>query len=206
MIAIVDYGSGNVQAIGNIYRRLNTPFLIASDPQQLLLADRLILPGVGAFDQAMTELERSGLRLALDECVIHHRKPLLGICVGMQLLAERSEEGRLAGLGWIHGVVSRFDHAKFRHSTHLPHMGWNTVSPLRESPLFEGVDLRTGYYFLHSYFLSCWEKDDELAVTEYGVQFTSVVNKGNIYGVQFHPEKSHNAGIQLLKNFSTLVG
>jgi glutamine amidotransferase len=203
MIAIINYGSGNIQAIMNIYGRLNIPFVVASTPDELLSAERILLPGVGAFDQAMNELERSGMRQALDRVVLEDRKPVLGICVGMQLLAKSSEEGEAAGLGWIDGVVRRFDHGDFHQATHLPHMGWNTVEPVApRSRLFEDVDLHTGYYFLHSYYFSCNDEADVLAVTEYAAPFTCAVRRDNIYGVQFHPEKSHHAGIQLLKNFA----
>ncbi len=205
MIAIVNYGSGNIQAIANIYSRLNVPYAIASTPAELDAADRILLPGVGAFDQAMRELEASGLRTALDRKVLDDGVPILGICVGMQLLAKRSEEGELPGLGWIDGVVRRFDEAQFHQATHLPHMGWNTVTPVRESPLFREVDLTTGYYFLHSYYFACEQPVDELARTEYGAPFTSAVQRDHISGVQFHPEKSHRAGVQLLKNFALLT-
>lgn len=203
MIAIVNYGSGNIQAIADIYGRLRIPHVIASHPEDLEAADRLLLPGVGAFDQAMNELERSGMRAALDQAVLGQRKPVLGICVGMQLLAQRSDEGSAAGLGWIEGTVLRFDHAAFHQATHLPHMGWNTVTPLRPDPLFAEVDLSTGYYFLHSYYFQCASPADSLAETDYGLRFTSVVRKGHVCGVQFHPEKSHHAGVQMLHNFAT---
>jgi glutamine amidotransferase len=204
MIAIVNYGSGNIQAIGNIYNRLNIPFTVASAPEQLLAADKALLPGVGAFDQAMNELDRSGMRKALDTFALEAKKPLLGICVGMQLLARRSEEGSATGLGWIDGEVKRFDHASFHQTTHLPHMGWNSVEPRHANRLFDGVDLQIGYYFLHSYYFECHRDVDVLGVTEYGGKFASAVHRDNIYGVQFHPEKSHGAGIQLLKNFALL--
>lgn len=203
MIAIIDYGSGNIQAIANIYGRLGIPFTIADSPDDLASADRLLLPGVGAFDQAMTELDRSGMRRALDKAVLEDRMPILGICVGMQLLAKRSDEGVVPGLGWIDGEVKRFDHSDFKQATHLPHMGWNTIEPKRENGLFADVDLRTGYYFLHSYYFACHDPADVLASTEYGAPFTCAVHRENVYGVQFHPEKSHHAGVQLLKNFAT---
>jgi glutamine amidotransferase len=206
MIAIVNYGSGNIQAIANIYARSNIPFTIASSPDELRSAEKILLPGVGAFDQAMNELERSGMRRALDRRVLEDRLPVLGICVGMQLLARSSEEGEAAGLGWIDGVVRRFDHAHFHQATHLPHMGWNTVEPVEVDPLFTGVDLRTGYYFLHSYYFACSDEADVLAVTDYGAPFACAVHRENVYGVQFHPEKSHHAGVQLLKNFALLGG
>ena len=204
MIAIVNYGSGNIQAIANIYTRSGVPFVIASKPEELEAAERILLPGVGAFDQAMHELERSGMRRALDEEVLVRRKPVLGICVGMQLLARSSEEGSAAGLGWIDGAVKRFDERTDLGETYLPHMGWNTVEPVQQSPLFEDVDLGTGYYFLHSYYFTCADESDTLAVTDYSGRFACAVHRDNIYGVQFHPEKSHHAGIQLLKNFARL--
>lgn len=204
MIAIINYGSGNIQAIGNIYHRLNIPFIVAEQPDDLKKATKIILPGVGAFDQAITELEKSGLRQALDDHILYIKKPILGICVGMQILAKSSEEGVLKGLGWIDGTVQKFDHSRFIQATHLPHMGWNDVEPVKNNQLFNDVGLNTRYYFLHSYYFSCSRQEDILATTDYGGQFASAVNSDNIYGVQFHPEKSHQAGIQLLKNFSTL--
>ena len=205
MIAIVDYGIGNIRAISNIYKRSNIPHVIASRPEQLMSADKALLPGVGAFDQAMNELEKSGMRQALDAFSLEEGKPILGICVGMQILARGSDEGALQGLGWIDGIVKRFDHSDFNQSTHLPHMGWNTVAPIRTHTLFEDIDLHTGCYFLHSYYFSCNRQEDVLAVTDYGIEFASIVNKDNVYGVQFHPEKSHQAGIQLLVNFADIV-
>ena len=204
VIAIINYGSGNIQAIANIYGRLGVPFVVAETPDQLSNADRYLLPGVGAFDQCMAELNASGMRQALDTCVLEARKPILGICVGMQLLAQSSEEGEERGLGWIDGVVKRFDRSMINQSTQLPHMGWNTAEPVQQNRLFEGVDLTTGYYFLHSYYFACVRDEDVLAVTEYAGRFASAVHHGCVYGVQFHPEKSHQAGIQLLKNFSLL--
>ncbi len=204
MIAIINYGSGNIQAIGNIYNRLNIPFIIAERPEDLKNTTKIVLPGVGAFDHAMGELEKSGLRHALDEHVLHDKKPVLGICVGMQLLAKDSEEGILKGLGWIDGSVRKFDHLRFNQATHLPHMGWNDVEPAKNNPLFEDVEPGARYYFLHSYYFSCNRQEDQLAATDYGGVFASAVHCGNIYGVQFHPEKSHQSGIQLLKNFATL--
>jgi len=204
MIAIVNYGSGNIQAIANIYKRLDVPFVVASTPEALDGADQVILPGVGAFDQAMNELDASGLRRALDMCVLERKRPILGICVGMQLLARSSEEGQAEGLGWIDAKVKRFDRAVAGPRTQLPHMGWNTAEPARADPLLENIEAATGFYFLHSYYFSCRDPADVLATTAYGVPFASAVRRQNIHGVQFHPEKSHQNGVQLLRNFARL--
>jgi imidazole glycerol-phosphate synthase subunit HisH len=203
MIAIVDYGAGNSRAIGNLYGRLGIPHTIAEAPEQLESAERFVLPGVGAFDQCMGELNRSGMREALETHVRELRKPILGICVGMQLLARSSEEGAEPGLGWIAGRVLKLQTAAHGRPP-LPHMGWNTVRPVRNVDLFAGVDLSIGYYFLHSYYFSCERPEDVLAVAEYGTEFACAVHHENVFGVQFHPEKSHQAGIQLLKNFALL--
>lgn len=204
MIAIVNYGSGNIQAIANIYGRLNIEFVIASRPQDFAGAERVLLPGVGAFDQAMGDLGRSGLRSALDRVVLEDQRPVLGICVGMQMLARRSDEGKAEGLGWIDAEVRRFDPATIGRTTCLPHIGWNSVEPTRADPLFDGIDGPTGFYFLHSYHVVCCHSEDQLASTDYGAPFTSALRRRNVYGVQFHPEKSHQNGVQLLKTFAQL--
>lgn len=204
MIAIVDYGSGNIKAFANIYRRLGIPFLVAEKALDLRGATKVILPGVGAFDHAMRRLEVSGMREALKEIVLARRLPILGVCVGMQVLANSSEEGHLPGLGWVDGAVKRFDSTTLMHATHLPHMGWNDVRPVRESGLFRDLSTDYRFYFLHSYYFQCNRTEDVLAVTDYGGPFSSAVNSGNIFGVQFHPEKSHEWGIQLLQNFANL--
>jgi glutamine amidotransferase len=205
MITIINYGSGNIQAICNIYGRLRIPYLVTDKPEDVRASRKIILPGVGAFDQAMGELDRSGLRSALDAAVLGEKKPILGICVGMQLLAKSSEEGVCAGLGWIDGVVKRFSHPVGTQRLQLPHMGWNHAQVLRPDPLFDGLDLSSGFYFLHSYYFSCADASEELTRTEYGAGYASAVRKGNIYGVQFHPEKSHQAGIGVLRNFALAV-
>ena len=204
MIAIVNYGSGNIQAIGNVLQRLEVPFTVAATPREMQGADKVILPGVGAFDQAMNELDASGMRQALDHWVLEEKKPILGICVGMQLFAKSSEEGQAKGLGWIDADVRRFEHETFGKATQLPHMGWNTAEPAKGDPLFEGITPRNGFYFLHSYYVACHDPADQLAVTDYGTRFTSAVRRDNVYGVQFHPEKSHQNGVQLLRNFAGL--
>lgn len=204
MIAIVQYGSGNVQAIANIYNRLGIEVTMASTPQELRAADRIILPGVGAFDRAMLRLNESGMRDELEQSVMSGAKPVLGICVGMQMLASCSEEGTLPGLGWIGGEVRSFDVTQFSDRTHLPHMGWNDVRPCNDSGLFKELEAQAQFYFLHSYYFAPAREQDILAYTDYNGVFASSVASSNVYGVQFHPEKSHHWGVRLLKNFSEL--
>jgi glutamine amidotransferase len=204
MISIVNYGLGNVQAIANIYKRLNIPACIASSADALAVAEKIILPGVGAFDWAMTLLNESGMREVLDDLVVGQGRPVLGICVGMQMMAKRSDEGVLKGLGWIDAEVKKFDEATFTHKTPLPHMGWNDVLPRQSGCLFRGLESDARFYFLHSYCFSPCQEGDVLAVTDYNGPFASSVRAGNVFGVQFHPEKSHQWGIQLLRNFAEL--
>ena len=201
MIALVDYGLGNIQAFANIYRHLSIEAAPARTANDLRIASAIILPGVGAFDWAMTRLQESGLREALDEEVLGAKKPILGICVGMQMMARSSEEGRLPGLGWVDATVAKFDTRLLASKTHLPHMGWNDVRPVRKDTLFSGLDAPR-YYFLHSYFMKTDREENVLATSNYGVTFTSAVQAGNVYGTQFHPEKSHQWGVSLLKNFA----
>lgn len=203
MITLVNYGLGNIQAFHHIYTRLNLPVAIASTPDDLRGASKLILPGVGAFDWAMQCLNDSGMRSTLDELVLVQRIPVLGICVGMQIMAKSSEEGVLPGLGWLDAHVRRFDTAHLPQKTPLPHMGWNDVQPTVDSPLFAGLD-SPRFYFLHSYYFAPGQPLQSLATTHYGINFTSAAGDRHIYGVQFHPEKSHGWGIQLLDNFARI--
>ena len=204
MITIVNYGVGNVQAIANIYKRLNIAARIASSAQELAEAEKIILPGVGAFDWAMQRLNDSGMRKELDTAVLDRRRPALGICVGMQMMAKRSDEGRLQGLGWIDAEVRKFDERSFQQRTRLPHMGWNDVKPSHNDGLFRGLETGARFYFLHSYYFAPNRQDDVLAITDYNGPYASGVRSENIFGVQFHPEKSHQWGIQLLRNFADL--
>lgn len=203
MIILVDYGLGNIQAFANIYKRLNIPCRIAKNADELAGAKKVILPGVGAFDWAMSRLEDSGMRACLDDLVLNKKRPVLGICVGMQMMAKCSDEGKLRGLGWIDAVVKRFDEGSFSQQTKLPHMGWNDVQPAGQGSLFIGIDAPR-FYFLHSYYFAPGNAGDVLATTDYNGTYASAVMTGNIFGVQFHPEKSHHWGIRLLQNFAEI--
>ena len=204
MISVVNYGLGNIQAFANIYKRLNIAVSIASTPGELRDAERIILPGVGAFDWAMTRLKESGMRDVLEELVVSKGKPVLGICVGMQMMAKRSDEGVLDGLGLIDGEVIKIDHESFTQKTHLPHMGWNDVKPRSTEDLFKNLESGARFFFLHSYYFVPRNPEHVLAVTDYNGPYASSVQSGNVYGVQFHPEKGHQWGIQLLKNFAEI--
>ena len=200
MITIINYGLGNIRAFANIYYRLNIPFVIASKKEQLVNAEKLILPGVGAFDWAMSRLNDSGMREVLDDLVIIQKIPVLGVCVGMQMMAIQSEEGQLSGLGWIDGEVCRLRLEQVQGAP-LPHMGWNDVHFRNDNALSVGL-VKSKFYFLHSYYFRANKLFEIVATTDYGNTFTSIVSSNNVWGVQFHPEKSHNDGIQLLKNFA----
>jgi glutamine amidotransferase len=204
MITIVDYGLGNIQAFLNVYKRLNIAVKAAHDEHGLADATKLILPGVGAFDHAMDCLEQSGLRASVDDLVLRQRVPVLGVCVGMQILADSSDEGSRRGLGWIGGHVRSLESVAPAQQLPLPHMGWNEVQPTISSPLFDQLETGARFYFLHSFHFECARRRDVLAVSSYGGDFTSAIHAGNIYGVQFHPEKSHHFGTRLLQNFAAL--
>lgn len=200
MIGIVDYGSGNIEAIRNIYKNLNIETKIVNHANDLIKVSKIILPGVGAFDCAMSQLNDSGLREALDESVLEKKTPILGICVGMQIMGNSSEEGSLKGLGWIPGIIKRFDTKEIDILPKLPHMGWNEISKY-DHELLKSVDCSLGFYFLHSYYFDSKFKENVIAKTIYSHNFVCAVSYENIYGVQFHPEKSHQNGIQVFKNF-----
>jgi len=204
MITIIDYGSGNINAISNIYDILKIPYIIASTPKQLENSERIILPGVGSFDHCMDNLNRSGLKEILTKKVMIDKVPILGICIGLHLMAEKSEEGKLLGLGWIKGVVKKFDKNIIRHKPKMPHMGWNSVKIINRLDLFKGVNLDKGFYFIHSYFIDNLNKENIMTTTNYGNTFVSGIHSSNILAVQFHPEKSHSNGMKLLKNFSKI--
>ncbi|MDN5125913.1 imidazole glycerol phosphate synthase subunit HisH [Aliarcobacter butzleri] len=203
MIGIIDYGVGNIKAFANIYKNLNIPFKIVKDISEFENITKLILPGVGSFDHAMISLQNSGMREKLDELVLEKKIPVIGICVGMQMLAKSSEEGTLNGLGWIDGIVKKFDKSKIKN-TPLPHMGWNNLKIEKKNKIFDNLEENPRYYFLHSYYFECENKEDVIATATYGEKFDCMINHKNIYGIQCHPEKSHHNGMQLLKNFGEL--
>ena len=204
MITIVNYGSGNINAITNIYKLLRIPFSIASTASELEDAERIILPGVGSFDHCMNKLNNSGLKEVLSRKVIIEKTPVLGICIGLHIMASKSEEGILPGLGWIKGSVKKFDESKLTTKPKLPHMGWNSIQVKAIPDLFTGVNQEQGFYFIHSYFIELEHKKNIMTTTNYETDFVSGINSSNIYAVQFHPEKSHSNGMKLLQNFSQL--
>lgn len=202
MIGIINYGLGNLGSILNMLNHLAIPAMIIDDPGDLPKADKLILPGVGAFDLGMTELHRRGLVQPLNELVLVKKVPVLGICLGMQLITAGSEEGLEPGLGWVDGSSRKFvfNDPKIK----IPHMGWNFVQPVTPSPLTEDIDDTYRFYFVHSYYIRMNNEQDTILSTTYFNTFTSGFQKENIFGVQFHPEKSHRFGKKLLTNFSRL--
>lgn len=204
MIAIINYGVGNIKAFVNIFRMLDISVKVADNVRDLESVDKIILPGVGAFDHAMDKLNSSGMRERIDELVLVKKVPVLGVCVGMQMLANKSDEGLSPGLGWIDADVRKFDVSKIKYKTNLPHMGWNDINIVGNNSLFIGLKENPKFYFLHSYYFHCNNEADIIATSDYGVEFTCAANHENIFGVQFHPEKSHQFGVQLLTNFTKL--
>lgn len=202
MIAIIDYGFGNTGSIKNMLRKLGHDSVITDDYETMAKADKLILPGVGSFDHAMEALNRLDLPRKLNQLVNVEKKPILGICLGMQLMTKCSEEGILPGLGWIDATTDKF--ISEDRNVRIPHMGWNEVGVEKETNLTEGFEKGYRYYFVHSYFVNCHNPEDILLKTFYINDFTSAFQKGHIMGVQFHPEKSHKYGMKLLDNFAKM--
>jgi glutamine amidotransferase len=200
MITIVDYKTGNLGSIQNILKKIGEDSVVTSEIDKIAKAGKLILPGVGAFDTGMKNLKELDLIDVLNEKVIVEKIPVLGICLGMQLLSNGSEEGLISGLGWIDAETVRF---RFENSMEykIPHMGWNFIKEQRTSRLFDNMYSDARFYFVHSYYFRSNDTKDILATTTYEIEFTSAIEKGNILGVQFHPEKSHKFGMKLLKNF-----
>jgi len=203
MITIIHYGCGNIRAFLNVFKNLNIPVSVATTKDDLGGVSKIILPGVGAFDFVMQSFNKSGMRDVVEKKVMEDKIPILGICAGMQIMADSSEEGKEAGLGWIPGKVKLFDLSKIPFVTKIPHMGWNEINPT-DNRLFQNIPNGSRFYFVHSYYFEEENSVAAIAKTNYGIDFTSAVNNDNVYGTQFHPEKSHLNGQQLLKNFALL--
>ena len=204
MIVIVDYKTANLGSIVNIFKRIGVAARVAEKPSDLAGASHLVLPGIGHFDTCARNLRAAGFDQALQQPVLGDRVPLLGICVGAQLLTRGSEEGDEAGLGWIDADTRRFPDLA-RDDYKVPHMGWNLVKPNQPHLLFQGFEKTPRFYFVHSFCMHCDRPESQLASTEHGVDFASAIVKDNVAGVQFHPEKSHRFGMQLLRNFAQSV-
>ena len=202
MITIVDYGVGNLGSILNMLKKVGAKAQASSDPGVLRQAEKLILPGVGAFDAGMKKLNETGLVPVLNELVLDKKVPVIGLCLGMQLMTKRSEEGTEAGLGWIDAETVRFKFGPENAHLKVPHMGWNTLDIRRQHLLVADLGPESRFYFVHSYYIVCADETDVVANTDYGYPLAAVINRGNIMGAQFHPEKSHKFGMQLLKNFA----
>lgn len=202
MIAIIDYGVGNLGSIANMLSRIGTEAIITSEKQDIEKAEKIILPGVGAFDNGIRSINERGLMPILTKKVLNEKTPLLGICLGMQLLTRKSEEGKFNGFGWFDADTKKFKFNKDDNLLRVPHMGWNTIRIIQDDPLFKNLPQDARFYFVHSYHVICDNDRDILAKTHYGYDFASIIRKENIVGVQFHPEKSHKFGMQILKNFA----
>lgn len=200
MVAILDYGVGNIASILNMFSKIGAEAMITADPNTLRSADKLLLPGVGHFDYCMQQLRKAPFLEALQQRVLEDKVPMLGVCVGCQMLMESSEEGKEQGLGWLKGKVIKFDRSKIKQELKVPHMGWTDVHPVRDTPLFRGIE-EPRFYFVHSYHVQCDDINDVQSTADYGYPFTASVERNNIMAVQFHPEKSHRFGMRLLENF-----
>jgi glutamine amidotransferase len=201
VIAIIDYGMGNVGSMANMLKRVGADATITSDHDVIATADKLILPGVGAFDNGMRELANRNLVAVLNEQVLEKGKSILGVCLGMHLFTRGSEEGSAPGLGWLPAQAVRLRPTPGSGAVKVPHMGWNTAPAVHPDLLFDGLDAESRFYFVHSFHVTC-DDGSVLARTEYGDPFVSAIRRGNIAGVQFHPEKSHRFGLRLLRNFA----
>lgn len=201
MIVIVDYGMGNLGSIVNMFKKIGVKAIISGDPEVIVTAPKLLLPGVGSFDRAMERILELNLKPVLDEQVLVVKKPILGICLGMQLLTRGSEEGKLPGLGWVAADTLRFPNLP---NLRVPHMGWNVVRTITPSPLTKNLPVDSRFYFVHSYRVHVDDERNSILKCEYGVSFDAAVQQDNIYGAQFHPEKSHRFGMHLLRNFADL--
>ena len=203
MIIIINYGMGNLGSVQNMFKRIGVESKISSNLNEIMDAEKLILPGVGAFDAAIQRIDAGGFREVLTKKVLVNKAPILGICLGMQLLTEKSEEGVLKGLGWIPAETKKFDFGQ-NIERKIPHMGWNMVMQNHRSPLTENLPDDPRFYFVHSYFVKCRYESNVVCTTSYGHDFHSIISSENIYGAQFHPEKSHKFGMKILENFSKI--
>lgn len=192
---------GNLESVRNMLKRIGAPASITSDIDAIEAAEKLILPGVGAFDAGMDNLRDLGLLEVIRRKTLVEKTPILGICLGMQLLTKKSEEGAREGMGFIDAETKKFDFSRIKEDLKIPHMGWNTVAVKKNNKLFKGLENDARFYFVHSYHVVCKDREDVAAVTNYGYDFASSVSRENVLGVQFHPEKSHRFGMELLKNF-----
>jgi len=204
MLGIIDFGSGNLFAFQSIYKLLGVPHMFIRSREHFDLCSHIVLPGVGDYDETLKLLDENGFLDILNIYVLPEKKFFLGVCVGMQILGSRSEEGSRPGLNWIPGSVSKIPSEGEEGLVRLPHMGWNSLNVIRQSKLIDGIDLEKGAYFLHNYEFITDDPECVISTADYSKKITSIVNKGNVYGVQFHPEKSHSNGIRLLENFSKL--
>ncbi len=202
IITIVDYGLGNVGSILNMIRKIGGIAEISGDPNKIRNASKLILPGVGSFDQGIRNLERKGIIPTLNSMV--QKVPILGICLGAQLMTKSSEEGTLPGLGWFDAEVKKFSFPSEQSNLRIPHMGWNYVAIKKESPLTNDLPFEPKFYFVHSYYMQANNPDDIMLTTNYGENFVSALNHNNMYAVQFHPEKSHKYGLKIFQNFLSI--
>ena len=200
MVTIIDYGAGNLGSIQNMIRKIGYNAIISSKEEDILNSDKLILPGVGSFDFGMTQLIKSGLINSLNKKVLQEKTPILGICLGVQLFTEKSDEGGMKGLSWFKAETVNFNFSN-TEKLKIPHMGWNKIESLKESRLLKDLSTDSKFYFVHSYHLKCLDVNDALLQTNYGYNFVSGIEKDNIVGVQFHPEKSHKYGMQIINNF-----
>jgi|TARA_B110000240_G_C13295434_1_gene366104 glutamine amidotransferase len=203
MITIVDYGMGNLGSVQNMFKKIGVSSKITSDKKELEQAEKILLPGVGSFDSAMQKINTSGIREILDYKVLKQKVPILGICLGMQLLTNNSEEGIEPGLGWINAKSKKFQLIK-GDKLKIPHMGWNQTFPSRPSELTKDLPDETRFYFVHSYYVEVDNEENSILKTRYGVSFDSAIQADNIYGAQFHPEKSHKFGMKLFENFAKI--
>jgi glutamine amidotransferase len=201
MITIIDYGLGNLVSVKNMLKKLGVNSQTTDKPEEIDAAKKLILPGVGSFDNGMKLIKEKGLFTVLNKKVVDDKTPILGICLGMQLLTKSSEEGVLPGLGWIDANTVKFEFED--KSLKIPHMGWNYIDVRKENRLINKRE-KQRFYFVHSYYVKCKDTNDILATSNYGTDFTCAVNHENIYGVQFHPEKSLKFGMSVLKNFAEI--